>query len=109
MLNSTWVKTEKVQIQNMAKASCLKIDEMGRYLFVGTSTGLIQCFTLPNLKPIGEILTISTFGIHNIATYCPDIHEPINLIISMESGQVVLYKQISSDFTVTQNYMNVEE
>ena len=87
----------------------MKIDEYGRYLFVGSSNGLIQSYNLHNFTPAAEPLTISSFSITSICTYCPDMQEPLNLVITLSSGQVLLYKQISSDFSVTQNFMGVEE
>ena len=71
----------------------MKIDEQGRYVFVGTNTGLVQAFDTKNFVAASDVLTISTYPIHNITTYCAGKEqENLHIIIALGSGQIVLYK-----------------
>jgi hypothetical protein len=81
----TLTHEENLEISN---ASCLKVDQ--KFAFVGTKEGLIQGFSLQELKPVTEVLTISTYKINNLETF----HDGTKtfLIVALESGQVNIYQ-----------------
>ena len=58
-------------------------------------------FSTNDFSPISEMLTLSTYQINNIQLYTFD--EVIYLIVALASGQVSLYKEINSNFQITQN------
>jgi len=67
MINSTWVKTNSVQLEQLQETSCFKISE--GMIFVGTKNGVVQAFNISNFTAVSDVLTFSTYQINNIESY----------------------------------------
>jgi len=54
----------------------MKIDELSRYVMVGSKTGVVQVFNLHDFSAASDELTFSTFEITSIEAYSklPDLH-----------------------------------
>jgi hypothetical protein len=92
-------KIEEKPLQMLREATCFEIDQMNRYIFVGTKSGVLQVFNTSDFEPASEVFTFSTYQINNIETYC--FGNAIHLFIALSSGQVGLYKEIDSHIQIT--------
>ena len=68
-------------------------DTVPYYLFVGTRSGLVQAYSPESLQPMSSALPVSSFAIVNLATVQYE-EKHIFLIISLATGQVMLYRSL---------------
>ena len=101
ILNYQWKKVMSRPIPSLQEVLSMKIDDTSSYVFVGTKHGLLQGFSTKDLSPVTDIMTVSTFAIHNIELLTSE--SGLYMALSLSSGQVLLFRTENQRFKVSQN------
>jgi hypothetical protein len=66
MKHTNWTKIQSKKIDDMDELSCFNVDSSGKYIFVGSKSGLLRVYSSHTFEAVTELYTISTFQINNI-------------------------------------------